>query len=114
VLDARRGEIYGAVYGADLGLVFDEVVMPFEKWIASLAELPTHDLELVAGGFEPPRQPYPVPHPVILAPRAIAGAVARIAARKLQLGEGQDPAALDANYVRRSDAELLWRDPLAR
>jgi hypothetical protein len=22
----------------------------------------------------------------------------------------QDPAALDANYVRRSDAELFWKD----
>jgi hypothetical protein len=26
------------------------------------------------------------------------------------LAEPRDPAALDANYVRRSDAELLWKE----
>ena len=26
-------------------------------------------------------------------------------------GLAKDPAEIDANYVRRSDAELLWRDP---
>jgi tRNA threonylcarbamoyladenosine biosynthesis protein TsaB len=43
------------------------------------------------------------------APRAQAAAIARIAWRRWQTGEAADPAALDANYVRRSDAELLWK-----
>jgi hypothetical protein len=29
---------------------------------------------------------------------------------KLELGDAGDPVALDANYVRKSDAELFWRD----
>jgi hypothetical protein len=39
---------------------------------------------------------------------ALAGAVGRIATAKA--GTAKDPAEIDANYVRRSDAELLWRD----
>jgi tRNA threonylcarbamoyladenosine biosynthesis protein TsaB len=105
VLDARRGEVYGAVYDAALNLVSDEVVMPFDEWEAAL---PAGDLELITCGFQTPAQF----HPVLQAPRALAGAVASIAARRFEMGLAQDPAAIDANYVRRSDAELLWKDPL--
>jgi tRNA threonylcarbamoyladenosine biosynthesis protein TsaB len=45
-----------------------------------------------------------------VAPRALAGAIARIACDCFLEGKAQDPAALDANYVRRSDAELFWKD----
>ena len=48
--------------------------------------------------------------PVTQAPRALAGAIGRIAAARLAAGEASDPAAIDANYVRRSDAELFWKD----
>ena len=44
--------------------------------------------------------------PVVLAPREMAGAIGAIAASS----EGEAPAAVDANYVRRSDAELFWKD----
>lgn len=92
VIDARRGEIYGAVYDASLTLVRDEVVMPYDAWLATL---PAGDPELISGGSAP-----------------LAGAIARIAARQFELGLAQDPALVDANYVRRSDAELLWREPV--
>jgi hypothetical protein len=36
----------------------------------------------------------------------LAGAVAHLASTAAP----QDPAALDANYVRRTDAELLWKE----
>lgn len=88
-IDARRGEIYGAVYDASLELVQEEVVMPYDAWLATL---PAGDPELIKGDRTP-----------------LAGAIARIAARRFELGLGQDPAAIDANYVRRSDAELLWK-----
>ena len=45
------------------------------------------------------------------AARALAGAIASIAALHFAGGLARDPAEIDANYVRRSDAELLWRDP---
>jgi tRNA threonylcarbamoyladenosine biosynthesis protein TsaB len=47
---------------------------------------------------------------MIQEPRLLAGAVARIAAARFEAGLAQDPADIDANYVRRSDAELMWRD----
>jgi len=37
-IDARRGEIYGAVYSAALKPVRDEVVMKQDAWLASLPE----------------------------------------------------------------------------
>jgi tRNA threonylcarbamoyladenosine biosynthesis protein TsaB len=97
VMDARRGEVYGAVYDADSRLVTPEVVAPLEAWLETL---PKGELEFLAYGFTPP-----IPG-VRMVPRALAGAVARLAMRAAP----QDPAALDANYVRRSDAELMWKD----
>ena len=44
--------------------------------------------------------------PRVVAPRELAAVVARIAASR----EPQDPAALDANYVRRADAEMAWKE----
>jgi len=104
VVDARRGEVYGAVYDSELSLVCGEVVVKLPLWLASL---PEGDLELITQGF-------PVAEaaaPVIEAPRAIAGAVGRIAVDQFLRGNARDPADIDANYVRRSDAELLWKDP---
>jgi len=104
VLDARRGEVYGAVYDAGSRVVAPEVVAKFETW---LAMLPEGDLEFVAAGFMPVLAGTRFQAASVrTAPRALAGAVARLASR----AEPRDPAALDANYVRRPDAELLWKD----
>jgi tRNA threonylcarbamoyladenosine biosynthesis protein TsaB len=102
VLDARRGEVYGAVYDAALKLVQAETVAPFENWVAGL---PEGDLEIITSGF-----PAGDSKPAVQAPRWLAGAVGRIAASRLAAGEGQDPVEIDANYIRRSDAELVWKD----
>ena len=111
VLDARRGEIYGAVYDAELELVAPEVVNKFQDWLVTL---PEGDLQFVSTNpeaFEPALAGTRFAGVrVVRAPRALAGAVARIAARRLAAGEAGDPAALDANYVRRADAELKWKD----
>ncbi len=103
VLDARRGEIYGAVYDDALRLVQDEVVMPFAKWVEALPA----DVEFVSQNatvFGPMLVGRPMRH----APRAIAGAIGVIASR--EVASHMDPAVLDANYVRRSDAELMWKE----
>jgi tRNA threonylcarbamoyladenosine biosynthesis protein TsaB len=89
VIDARRGDIFGAVYDAELRLVAPEVVMKFEDWSRTLPA----DVEVMND-----------------TPRLLAGAIARIAAARFEAGLAQDPAEIDANYVRRSDAELMWRD----
>jgi tRNA threonylcarbamoyladenosine biosynthesis protein TsaB len=106
LLDARRGEIYGAVYDAHLRAISPEVVTALPRWIATL---PAGDLEFISTDLGPFR--YALPDaPVVTSPRALAGAVARIAWDLWQTGEAQDPAAVDANYVRRSDAELFWKE----
>lgn len=89
-IDARRGEIYGAVYNAALEPECEEVVVKHETWLASLPP----GVEIISGL------------------RPLAGAIGRIAAREFAAGRARDPAAIDANYVRRSDAELLWKDSL--
>ena len=103
VLDARRGEVYGGVYNAALELTQYEVVAELTNWLASL---PQGDLEIVTQGF--PLNG--VTAPVVEAPKALAGSIGRIAFDRLLSGEVLDPAQVDANYVRRSDAELLWKD----
>jgi tRNA threonylcarbamoyladenosine biosynthesis protein TsaB len=87
-MDARRGDIYGAVYNASLELVQDEVVMKHDAWLASLPA----DVEVCS------------------TKRPLAAAIGRIASREFAAGRALDPAAIDANYVRRADAEMLWQD----
>ena len=104
VLDARRGEVYGAVYDAAARLVTPEVVAPFARWIETL---PAGELEFICSGYTPSLAGTRFEQaPVRTAPRALAGAVAHLASTAAP----QDPAALDANYVRRTDAELLWKE----
>ena len=103
-LDARRGEIYGAVYDDTGKLVTSEVVTKLAPWLDSLptgvAEFLSYDLSLDLTGtrFAAAR--------VVSAPRALASAIAYIAAERLASGEASDAETLDANYVRRTDAEL--------
>lgn len=103
VLDARRGEVYGGVYGNHLQLVQEEVVATLPVWLASI---PQGEIEIVTQGFSLGGATVPV----IQAPKALAGSIVRIAFERLLTGEALDPAEIDANYVRRSDAELLWKD----
>lgn len=112
VLDARRGEIYGAVYNESLELVQPEVVTRFPAWLSSL---PQSGLEFVSTDFTPFHTAVVgagfESTPVTVAPRALAGAIGRVAERLYRAGKATDPSAIDANYVRRSDAELFWTDP---
>ena len=98
--DARRGEIYGALYNSKLETRRPEMAWALPEWLASLppeAELLTPDAAPFAAALGS--------RPVTLTPRALAGAIGRLAETRLQ-----DPIRIDANYVRRSDAELHWKD----
>ena len=113
VIDARRGEVFGALY-EDGRAKIPECVLPFPKLMDILAsrtadesfEWVSPDPEvfadaLVGTKFET--------FPNTRAPRSLAAAVARIALRQAATGQSMDPALIEANYVRRSDAELLWK-----
>lgn len=107
VLDARRGEVYAAVYGAALVLVSAEIVLPFNSWLETLQE-PEYEFITTAGSpFWLALQGTRFADMLFTeAPRALAPAVAQCA----EICKWLDPGAVDANYVRRSDAELFWRE----
>ncbi len=91
--DARRGDVYAR------RLDGTEVVIP-------LADLPT----LAPGPVECVSPEIFPDFPSTPAPRVIAGAIGLLAEKRFLAGDRPDPAHLDANYVRRTDAELNWRD----
>jgi tRNA threonylcarbamoyladenosine biosynthesis protein TsaB len=107
VLDARRAEVYAAVYGPDLTAITPEMVLPFASWLETL-QAPEYEF------ITTPGSPFWVAlqgtrfadMPFTEAPHSLAAAVARCA----EACEWADSAALDANYVRRSDAELFWKE----
>jgi tRNA threonylcarbamoyladenosine biosynthesis protein TsaB len=111
VLDARRGEIYGALYDAELNLAAAEIVMKFPQWLDTLPEGPVEFISTDFGPFRAALNGTRLAGAAIVeAPRALAGAIAGIALTKLRRGLAADPAEVDANYVRRSDAELFWKE----
>ncbi len=85
-LDARREEIYAAVYDSE-----GEARLP--EHLTTMAEFQQAVL-----GFEDLEWIEPA--------GPLGAAIARIAARRLRAGDVSDPAQIEANYIRRSDAEL--------
>ena len=111
VLDARRGEVYAAVYSASGAVIQEPVVIRFPTW---LENLPTGDIEFISTDFNP-FQPAlagtPFEHSkVTTAPRSLAAAIGKIAHQRFCDRMARDPADIDADYVRISDAELFWKE----
>jgi len=106
ILDARRGEIFGAVYNADGRCVIEETVAPMRDWLARIPAEVTFVLT-GAGPFDAALPPDARRSHV---GGALAATIGRIAASELVSGRQLHPAAVDANYVRRADAESKWTD----
>ncbi len=111
LLDARRGEVYAAVYTSKLECQSEETVMKLTAWLEGLGG---ESYEFIASKGSLIRASLTGTRFEAMAwteaPRALAGAVALCAELDLEAGRPLDPLTADANYVRRSDAELLWRD----
>jgi tRNA threonylcarbamoyladenosine biosynthesis protein TsaB len=110
ILDARRGDVYAGLYNAALQPIQPETVTQLPAW---LERIPSH-CEFITTAGAPFR-------PALAgsrfaesrwteASRSLAAAIAYCAEFDMRHGAALDPIAVDANYVRRSDAELLWRD----
>lgn len=108
VLDARRGAVYAAVYDVYLHPVLPEAVLPWPAFLAQLDPAETYEffspLELPLAGT-----PF-ADMPVRRTPAALAARIAWCAEQGAAAGLWVDPAVLDANYVRRSDAEMAWSE----
>ncbi len=117
LMDARRGQVFGGLYernGARLARRGDEVVMSAAEFLLEISNrtdgralcfvAPTPE---VLSNLGPPgaRIVEQIAGP-------LAPAIAALGRAAAAAGETVDALHLDANYVRRSDAELLWKDPL--
>ena len=99
VIDARRGEVFAAVFDSDGREVLPATVSPLPAFREIVGDRP---VEWITVGFE-------IGLPATTVAPELAGMIARIAFRRFSAGELCDPASMEANYVRRSDAEILWK-----
>ena len=118
-LDARRGQVFGAVYqreGENLAMLGEEMVIGPGKFVEASTDLAngekiswvSPDAALVEAdpawkGREKRGESIEAASPIL------AGIIGRIGMRRLQSGNSTDALGLDANYVRRSDAEIFWK-----
>ena len=113
VLDARRGEVYCALYNAQGEAVLPESVSAFPAW---LDRLPEGEIEFVASDFAPFAAALASTRfansKITIAPRALAGAIGRIALARFRAGLARDPASIEPNYVRRLRSRrriVVWK-----
>ena len=115
VMDARRGEVYAAVYDEQLRAVVPEVVTGWSEFLGLLGRrevtFAAKNGDLFEADGVAPLTGQESRREVVGEP--LAWAVARLAMVECQAGRAISPEALDANYVRRPDAELNWKDPTA-
>jgi len=121
VLDARRGQVYGALFRTERGRlawVGEEVVMSPEQFVAEVSQ------RLREAGAE--RVVFVSPQPELIAEALAASElrdarvekvsgdlapwIGQLAQEQAEDAELVDGLSLDANYIRRTDAESYWSD----
>ena len=118
VLDARRGQVYFGFYRrSDVGLALhgEEFVVTPREFIAALrGEARDCTLTIVTPDAEVISALAPYFEPGLAAVETVSGVLApfigRIGYERASRGEVSDALSLDANYVRRTDAEMHWKD----
>jgi tRNA threonylcarbamoyladenosine biosynthesis protein TsaB len=122
VLDAHRGQIYAALYrfqDSRLAAVDADQVCAAEEFLARVAgRAKTAPVRFVSPSPEILRSllnnsaaKRELPWSIHKASPVLAPVIAQLAHERASRGEVTDSLRLDANYVRRSDAELLWKEP---
>ncbi len=117
--DAQRGQVFGAVYqreGNGFRRVSEEMVISPGKFVEAAAELchsgkiswVSTDPEAVSGEAAW-REREKRGEVIAQVSAVLAPTIGRIGLRLLKEGRATDALGLDANYVRRSDAEILWK-----
>lgn len=117
--DAQRGQVFGAVYqrmAEDLTRIDEEMVIAPEKFIENAVRLVggkslawvSPDAALLSA--EPAwKERQKAGEGIEQASATLAGIIGRIGFQRLAEGKGTNALRLDANYVRRSDAEIFWK-----
>jgi len=121
--DAQRGQIFGGLFRAGgnggLRLVEQEMVIgaeAFVRWVGEKAgEGPVHwvtpDIEMIRE-VSSWKERTGRGETITVCGRGLAAGVAQLAEERVRQGATSDALHLDANYVRRSDAEIFWKDPV--
>ena len=113
VIDARRGEVYGAVYARSGGAAELQSPGTVEKLPELLASI-DHPQACFLGGGAAIHEPLIAAHPgwrVLGSDPFLGRAVSRIAFRRAEAKTVVSAAELQAYYLRRPDAELKWKGP---
>jgi tRNA threonylcarbamoyladenosine biosynthesis protein TsaB len=122
--DARRRQVFGAVYrreGKSLTRLSEEMVIAPGKFVEAAADVAGGERIswvsseascLLADEAWKARQSRG--ERVELVSSVLAPSIGRIGLAQLAAGRTTDALALDANYVRRSDAEIFWKDGAAK
>ena len=120
--DAQRGQVFGGLYKGEgergWSLVEDEMVIApdeFVRWVAEktrgdIVRWITLDAELIAD-VPSWKERVERGETLIRCADGLAAGVAELGEERARMGKFTDPLVLDANYVRRSDAEIFWKDP---
>jgi tRNA threonylcarbamoyladenosine biosynthesis protein TsaB len=119
--DAQRGQIFGGLYrwvdgamkaveaemvtapGAFVALVEEKARTESVRWVTLDPQL----ISSAAGWGVRSRRG----DRLIACPADVASLIGELAEERATRGEFTDALELDANYVRRSDAEILWKGP---
>jgi len=119
VIDARRDQIFGALYrrqGAALARVDEEVVVAADKFLEWCApQVGSDRIDWVSTDpqcltrTQQWSSRLALHEAVQLVPPLLAPRIGQIGYRLAKNDQLIDALTLDANYVRRSDAELLWK-----
>jgi tRNA threonylcarbamoyladenosine biosynthesis protein TsaB len=126
-LDARRGQVYFGVYraaAAGLALDGEEFVVTPEEFAEKLGALADADGGVGRGDFTivtPDASVVAVTSRLTsnlaagfagleIVSSVLAPSIGRIAHARALRGDVSDTLTLDANYVRRTDAEMRWKD----
>jgi tRNA threonylcarbamoyladenosine biosynthesis protein TsaB len=122
--DAQRGQNFAALYRREAGqlkLVGDELVATPEEILQFVSQHAGKEpVEWVQLGTEnistaPGWQSRAACGDILTAsPLNLAATIAMLAEEHAAKGEFTDVLQLDANYVRRSDAEIFWKGPAKR
>jgi tRNA threonylcarbamoyladenosine biosynthesis protein TsaB len=121
--DAQRGQIFGALYRSSCGRlakIGEELVIDPAAFLemagtaagegnVSWVSLDPELLTDLAGW----KRRVDLGDTMRRSPAELASTIGEIAEERAERGEFTDPLALDANYVRRSDAEIFWKGPAA-
>jgi tRNA threonylcarbamoyladenosine biosynthesis protein TsaB len=118
-VDAQRGQLFGAVYrqdGSGLAKIGEEMVIAPAKFVETAVELANEEKITWASsdawllsGEAAWREREKRGESIEQVSATLAGILGRIGLRRLKEGKTTDAVGLNANYVRRSDAEIFWK-----